>query len=248
MHVFSEHLCGLSDADPNVRRKAVNGLMQFSSAEWESAPDAVTDAVRVLVGNNTRRAAGPSDRAESAKVLGNIGSRSPAVVPELHRLLQEDRDDEVRTEAARALGRIGEKAGLAGQALAAVLTGANAGDTLRGEAARALARVDPLSPHTAVALRAAAKDRSGHVAICAAEALWRVSGEADRAVPAIANRLSDPGARDLATQALYRIGPKAKAAVPALLAAAKDKDRLFRESVVMALKKIDPEAAAKAGV
>jgi HEAT repeat protein len=54
--------------------------------------------------------------------------------------------------------------------------------------------------------------------------------------------------RAAAAQVLYRMGPEAKAAVPALLAAAKDKDRLFHESVIMALQKIDPRAAAKAGV
>jgi hypothetical protein len=32
------------------------------------------------------------------------------------------------------------------------------------------------------------------------------------------------------------------------LAAAKTKDRLFQQSVVMALRKIDPEATAKAGL
>ena len=47
-------------------------------------------------------------------------------------------------------------------------------------------------------------------------------------------------------QALYRIGPVAKQAVPALIAAAKAKDRLFRESVLLALRKIDPQAMAKA--
>jgi hypothetical protein len=45
---------------------------------------------------------------------------------------------------------------------------------------------------------------------------------------------------------VYRIGRGAKAAVPALLAAAKTKDRLFRESVIMVLRKIDPIATAKA--
>ena len=35
---------------------------------------------------------------------------------------------------------------------------------------------------------------------------------------------------------------------PALLIALKTKDRLFRESVVMALRRIDPETAAKAGL
>jgi len=60
--------------------------------------------------------------------------------------------------------------------------------------------------------------------------------------------LGDRGVRDAAVQALYRIAPKARQAFPELLAAAKDKDRLFRESVVMALKKIDPDAAPRAGI
>jgi hypothetical protein len=47
----------------------------------------------------------------------------------------------------------------------------------------------------------------------------------------------------LAVQALYRVGSTAKAAVPALLAAATDKGRLFRESVILALCKIEPKAA-----
>jgi hypothetical protein len=37
------------------------------------------------------------------------------------------------------------------------------------------------------------------------------------------------------SQALYRIDPAAKEAVPALIAATKAKDRLFRESVLLAL-------------
>jgi HEAT repeat protein len=84
------------------------------------------------------------------------------------------------------------------------------------------------------------------VGVCAAEALWRVSPEAGRAILALATRLRDPEVGQAAAQALYRIGPAAKEAVPALIAAAKAKDRLFRESVLLALRKIDPQAMAKA--
>lgn len=251
MHEFNDHVGALANGDPEARRKAVSGLARYSGPEWEGSPDVVTTAVEALVAAVARKGAGAADapfRAEAAKALGNIGTKSPAVVPELVRLLKEDADVEVRTEAARALGKIGAEAGLASKALAAILKGSGGGDTLRGEAARALARVDPLAPGTAAALNAAVDDRSGHVGVCAAEALWKVSGEPDRAVPALVARLRDSGSRAAAAQALYRIGPKAKAAVPALLTAAKDKDRLFHESVVMALRKIDPQAAAKAGV
>lgn len=94
-----------------------------------------------------RRTAAPPDgafRAEAAKALGNIGTQSTAVLPELLRLLQHD-TDEVRAEAARALGKIGEGAGTASRALAAVLGVPRAGDTLRGVAAWTLGRVSPLA-------------------------------------------------------------------------------------------------------
>lgn len=245
MRELTQYLDGIADQDPQLRRQSVGGLAKISGAEWEGAPDAVTAAVGALVGPGPRRAAGRDGafRAETAKVLGNIGTGSPAVVPELIRLLREDADDSVRAEAARALGKIGPGAASAGRALAAVLAGPGGGEELRGEAARALSRVAPQAPGTAAALRAAVDDPSGHVGVCAAESLWQIASEAG-AVPALASRLGDPTARGAAAQALYRIGAKAKSAVPALLAVAKTKDRLFRELVVMAIRKIDPQAEA----
>ena len=241
---FNEYLGGLSHADPAVRRKAMGGLVNYSSADWQGTPDAVTPAVGALL-----KLRAPSDgafRAEAAKVLGNIGTQSPAVLPELLRLLQKDPDGRVRTEAARALGKMGEGAASASRSIAAVLGDPHGGEALRGAAAWALARVAPTSAGTASSLDAAADDRSGHVGVCAAEALWKVSSETGRAVLALAARLGDPEVGQAAAQALYRIGPAAKQAVPALIAAAKAKDRLFRESALLALRKIDPQAIAKA--
>jgi HEAT repeat protein len=249
MHEFKEYLGGLSNIDPAVRQKSVGGLAKYSSAEWQGTPDAITDAVTALVSASRLRAAANGDgafRAQAAKVLGNIGTQSPAVLPELVRLLQKDADDNVRTEAARALGKIGEGAVSARRSIAALLDDLQSGETVRGAAAWALARVDPSSAGTASSLRAAANDRSGYVAVIAAEALWKVSPETGQAIQALAARLGDPAVRQAAAQALYRIGPAAKAAIPALLAVAKDKDRLFRESVLLALRKIDPQATAKA--
>jgi HEAT repeat protein len=251
VHQFNAYVDGLTNSDPEVRRIAVSSLVKYNSADWENAPQAVAGAVRALVGTSGRRTGPGSDRQfriEAIKVLGNISTHSPAVVPELLRLLRDDADVEVRTEAARALGKIGAGASVASRTLLTVLGRSSEEPLLRGEAARALASVDPLAPRTTAALHTAAKDRSGYVSVCAAEALWRASCEAGRAVPALAARLADRGVRGAAAQALYRIGPKAKAAVPALLAAAKDKDRLFHESVVMALRKIDPQAAAEVGL
>jgi HEAT repeat protein len=249
MHQFTEHLAGMANNDILVRQKAVSNLAKYSSAEWQGTPDAVSSAVPALAkASRLGVPAGEAIRADAARALGNIGAESSAVVPELVRLLQEDPNSMVRIEAAHALGKIGEKAGAASRALAAVVREPSSGDILRGEAAWALARVGPLDPGAVAALDEAAHDRSGHVSVRAAEALWKVSGEASRATRALAHRLEDPAVRNAAAQALNRIGPGANGAVEALLVAMKSKDRFFRESVVMALRRIDPAAAAKAGV
>ena len=71
---------------------------------------------------------------QAAKALGNIGAESSDVVPELLRLLRDDSDSKVRTEAAHALGKIGEKAAMASKTLISVVSDPAAGDVLRGEA------------------------------------------------------------------------------------------------------------------
>jgi HEAT repeat protein len=250
MKEFNIHLAELADGDAVVRRKAVSQLANYTSPEWQDNPDAVTAAVAAVVKGSpvpTLKCPDAASRALAAKVLGSIGPASPAVLPELLRLLKEDTDASVRTEAARALGKIGERAAAASRVIVAVLGDPLSGDGLRSAAAWALARVAPQAPGTAAALGAAAKDRSGHVGVSAAEALWKTSREPRQAVVALISRLGDPAYRHAAVQALYRIGPDAKEALPALLVAAKTKDRLFQESVVMAVRKITSDTTAKAG-
>src|SRR5207244_2175301 len=215
MNEFNQYLGGLSQDDPAERQKAVRGLAKYSNAQWQGSPDAVSAAVPALIKTARLRdtaASNGSLRAEAAKALGNIGAESSAVVTELLRLLQEDADSGVRTEAAHALGIIGERASAASRALVVVVSDPDGEEILRGEAAWALARVGPLAPGTVATLRAAMNDRSGHVGVRAAEALWKVSGDASRAVVALVARLGDPAVRHAAVQALNRIGLGAKSA------------------------------------
>src|SRR6266849_2288841 len=124
MQQFNGYLAGLSDGDATARRDALGGLAKYSDTEWEGTPEAVVAAVAALIGTRRQRTTDPADassRGNAAKALGNIGTRSPAVVPELLRLLREDTDSAVRTEAARALAKIGAGAGAAGKALVAAL-------------------------------------------------------------------------------------------------------------------------------
>jgi hypothetical protein len=126
MDEFNEYLGGLTHDDPAVRLNAVRGLAKYSGAQWQGAPDAVFAAVPALVKAARLRGASPSGgafRAEATKALGNIGAESPAVVAELLRLLKEDADASVRTEAAHGLGKIGERAATACRALVVVIGG-----------------------------------------------------------------------------------------------------------------------------
>jgi HEAT repeat protein len=73
--------------------------------------------------------------------------------------------------------------------------------------------------------------------------------EAERVVPPLVEVLQDesPYVRRDAAAVLGKFGPE-EAAVAALLAARKDKDQGVRKAVEAALKKIDPVAAARAGI
>jgi hypothetical protein len=111
-------------------------------------------------------------------------------------------------------------------------------------------------------LEAALKDENYLVRVEVAKALWAVA-EHKKAISTLIELLNnkDPNIRWGAAESLEWIGPKAKAAVPALQKALNDTglavwtnpdgSRKFRAVLLaagQALKKIDPEAAKKAGV
>ncbi|MDB6065626.1 MAG: HEAT-like repeat protein [Pedosphaera sp.] len=84
----------------------------------------------------------------------------------------------------------------------------------------------------------------------AAYALGRIHSEPQMAVLALINCLSNQNGFMLkeARTALGRFGADAKAAVPALINSLNDSNDWVRALTAKALKQIDPEAAAKAGV
>jgi HEAT repeat protein len=94
------------------------------------------------------------------------------------------------------------------------------------------------------------KDKDALLRGRAADALGNLSASAKAAVPALIEALQDEEdyVRTEAAQALGDIGKAAQAAVPALVAALKDKEAPVRKAAAESLKKIDPEAAKKAGV
>src|SRR5205823_4902352 len=81
----------------------------------------------------------------------------------------------------------------------------------------------------------------------AALALGKMGPKAKAAVPALIDALKDKKdrVRRFSAKALGDVGPEAKAAVPALIEALRDDQ--VRAMAGYALKRIDPEAAKKAG-
>jgi HEAT repeat protein len=85
----------------------------------------------------------------------------------------------------------------------------------------------------------------------ASDALVKIQADPDAAIPVLLDCMVDRdghGQSDV-VEALGEYGPKAKAAVPTLIKLLSDRSsKEIMEAVPKALKKIDPEAAAKAGV
>jgi HEAT repeat protein len=124
-------------------------------------------------------------------------------------------------------------------------------DYQRQQAVDALAAVGPPAKEALPALRDALRDRAPYIRVLAAAAVWRVGGDADAALPVLLEGLKAGNltyVRQQAATKLGDMGPAAKGAVSALLEARTDPDNFLRTSAGNALKKIDPAAAAKAGV
>jgi HEAT repeat protein len=76
------------------------------------------------------------------------------------------------------------------------------------------------------------------------------TAEAPKIVPALSQALRDESGyvRHDAAVSLGKFGAEAREAVPALVSALKDKEQNVRKAAGAALRKIDPPAAAKAGL
>jgi HEAT repeat protein len=142
------------------------------------------------------------------ETLGSIGEAPEKAIFVLAEALA-DKNEEVRRQAAFALGQLGEKAKPAVPALTKVLSAEENGSDLRGMAAQALGEIGPDAAPALAALRKALKDSD-----------------------------PDPFVLHRAAYALGRIGPKAKEAVPALKELLKFEDAYVRQAAKQALKQI----------
>jgi HEAT repeat protein len=188
------------------------------------------------------------DRKGCAWVLGEMGPKAKAAVPELIAALRGIGKTSRTTStvalasyASEALGRMGEPAV---PALTKALRDEDA--EIRKNAAWALFRMGPKAKGAVPALIAKSKDAQVDVRRFAIGALAKIGPAAREAVPALIERLKDEhgGVRRNAGWALGHIGAPAKDAVPTLIVTLNDKDKAARDSAVWALGRIGPPAKA----
>jgi HEAT repeat protein len=170
----------------------------------------------------------PRVRSYAARALSEIRSEAKTIVPALIDALKHPRErvhvafHEPREDAALALSRFGSAAKTAVPALLKILDDEHDYEFVRISALKSLVKIDPEGEKTQAALIVALKDKEEEVQ-------WK------------------------AAKLCEDLGPKAKATVPTLIALLKNENEKGKKGYVgycagVALKKIDPEAAKKAGV
>lgn len=219
----------LRDESPFVRAHA-------SLALWRIGKD--KDVIPVLIQvTQTSHEFGPRAAIHS---LGEIGPDAKSAVPQLRKLL-EDRKVMTVSAAAIALWKIEKyepSIGVLGELVQSY------DDRWSADA---LGDIGPEAKDAIPALLKGVQSRDEYLRDSAARALWRINRH-EAAIPALIQRLREaqPIARSYAAKSLGAIGRDAKQAVPALTEALRDQDADVRHFARLALKKIDPEAAAKA--
>lgn len=163
----------------------------------------------------------------------------------------------VRLDAARCLGRLGAAASNAVPAIIPLLSSSEVGRHpsgqiyVRANSALALGEIGPAASNAVPALTNLMAIGDGYARVAAAVALWRITSNENLALPVIMNELPtmDKHSKQMPINALKAMGPRAKAAFPLLVSELPDaKDDIQRGIITDALKAIDPEAAAKAGI
>ncbi len=123
-------------------------------------------------------------------------------------------------------------------------------DGRRAYAAQRLGQLGPHGQPVVPELIKALKAKDAIVRPVAAKALGDIHAEPETVIPLLVSLLDDPqdGVPEAAAEALGEFGNLAKAALPKLLELLKLPDKDLHVAVTVALKQIDRDEAAKAGV
>jgi HEAT repeat protein len=185
-------------------------------------------------------------RGEAARIaLAPLGARTRTALPALVLALK-DEAAQVRAGAAAALYWIAPEAGTAAPALAGALQDQDS--RVRRLSGLALARLGPDARSAVPARIQVLVDEDARVRAAASSALGGIGPDAAAGLVEALQKDREARIRAAAAAALPAIPGKTPVAVPALIKALTDADAGVRAAAALALKKIDPQAARKAGV
>ncbi len=243
----------LRDPDPYERCLAAYTLRCYGPEASAAAAPGLSRALHDL---------DPDVCRQAALTLGFQGPPGKAALPLLIEMLKEKPTTTrellsfTRMDAAIAVGRIGPAAEAAVPALAGALQDLR--PWVRGQAALALGQIGPAGKAALPDLRRVLKDREREVRACAAIALWRLERRAKELLPVLIEALQgkdkeDPRRVEAWTvreivDALGEIGREAEGAAAALVPLLKEEKEDISRAAAAALKRVDPEAAKRAGV
>ena len=185
---------------------------------------------------------GLARRTRAASAFHALGASAKSAVPALNQALFNNPDN---TEASLALVVIGP------EAMPSVMQGTTNNDPrIRAAAVRTLGGMSFDADAVVPVLIKSLKDDSGEVRFSAAFSLGEFPQESAAIVPALTESLADRDdkVRRSALYSLGLLGREARMASPLIQHALDDPSKSVRFAAAKALKNIDPEAAAKAGV
>jgi hypothetical protein len=201
----------------------------------------------------------PTVRRAAAWGLGGLRRQTAAAneaIPALTDALT-DKDRMVRFYAALSLEEMGPAASNAVPALTQVVaytgTGPETNDLfyVRAVAAVTLGKIGPAATNALPVLQAALHESNAYLRGQTAVAVWRISGDVDTTLPVLLHEMPstiEDSKWDWIV-ALGEMGPRAQAAVPQLRTELQQDQRSWvLGHVTNALRRIDSEAAAQAGV
>lgn len=121
-------------------------------------------------------------------------------------------------------------------------------DRRRAEAAAGLGRFGPPAEAAVPTLLQALQGQDLAVRAPAAVSLGQIRAKPETVIPLLTSYLDDDDLKEAAVEALGEYGSRSKIVIPKLLSLFKVRDKGLHHAVEEALKKIDPDAAAQAGV
>jgi hypothetical protein len=170
----------------------------------------------------------------------------------------DDSDAWVRVHAVNICGQFGPAASNAIPALIRNLQSDETGRHkfsheavfVRANSAVALGRIGPTAIRAVPALTNLMASTNSYARACAASAVWEITSNANLTLPVVMSEFPTfhEGSKPALIQTFSEMGPLAKAAVPMLIAELTNSDPHTLKILTNALKRIDLEAAEKAGI